>query len=494
MRYVLIFLFFLSKPVFSENFLPLDYSKGAKDMTELLTSTTPVCSFVGSTSEACIGQWQSMDTAVIFDGTTPITQSFAYVTTPLSQIPAQYRNLTAKDIRNNFNEIKLPLLEGFTDGDVTKRYYRLGEGPDAPVAVVTRDGKVSYTRMSAIERSALVFEDGEYKVDSDRTGTVYALDIDFDGTSKERCAKLPDEKQKSTEAGFCEECEKEKDMRKNLRNWFKITSGALKKLDNQGKQRIRNKIGYHELCTADGRGKDPNEIVKKYVKNFNRTCKAGYDDFDEFFKEAACEACRQGIPPEVMMAMMTIESSGNCKAKGDGGRSHGIFQVYDKYHTCSADLPKRRKDFSSLGACLAYPPNNLHKAISIFAKGYNSTNKNALTKENCKPWGELSSKEQDGFKRGLSAYNGGAGRMDSLERRTGMGKDIRDLSWEGIRVAFTNLPNYDDDMTYHNVAHVDAALGRSVPGFPGSFVDAWTNSNYLIQFYKNKGSCKERDI
>lgn len=89
--------------------------------------------------------------------------------------------------------------------------------------------------------------------------------------------------------------------------------------------------------------------MRNVIKNFNRTCGMS---FSHFARELNHRAKIHGVPADLLMSMMTLESSGNCKAVGDKGRAVGLFQITHN---------RSRFNFSQLRNPLA----NLSEAIRI---------------------------------------------------------------------------------------------------------------------------------
>ena len=282
-----------------------------------------------------------------------------------------------------------------------------------------------------------------------------------------------------------------------------VTGGGWGGVSGSSK-RISSKLAGSKICS-------PDITLKKIVKNFNKTCPYKFKDF---FKKIYCKACeKQGVPAEIMLSMMTIESAGDCKAKGDGDGSVGPFQINAKVHQCHINYAVNSEENKK---CLEDPDKNLEFGIGDVKNKYNAVNSEKSWKAGCSKWSELDSEEKnqckeenktknecerekrDKWRRAVAAYNGGEGWLDravqsmegDFKNNTAEGRDFykntKDLewghkgrfagrarqskvSWEELRVYLfmerllpenTRGTGRKTENTLSNLAHVEAVLGR----------------------------------
>ena len=141
----------------------------------------------------------------------------------------------------------------------------------------------------------------------------------------------------------------------------------------------------------------PEQSLATIIKNFNRTCPD--INFDSFFKKAYCDSCKKGIAPEIMMAMMSVESGGKCQAIGTIGqneKSAGLFQIESNVHSCKGN----QKGTPSNTECLKNPINNLNAAIEILSDHYGKVNPQPPDTSQCPSWNQLNSVQKDAWRRG----------------------------------------------------------------------------------------------
>ena len=342
-----------------------------------------------------------------------------------------------------------------------------------------------------------------------------------------------DRPKKADDAVSCSECQNNPHLSKGLNSLSGQASTMLQKLlsavqygdESIGKwaaagseKRISKKI---RICS-------PDKVFDKIIRNFNRTCKPL--SFQQFFPKIYCESCKKGIPPELTAAMMTVESTGSCKANLNTEResSIGLFQINSKVHKC-----RPRPKNTSNKKCLLKPSNNLKYGLQILSDYYGRVNppKNPTEKPAgaCPSWSALSEQRQDSWRRAVSAYNGGVGWVDravqsvegNISGGKGMGRDFTkgtadlegsheeevlagrarksNASWEELRVYYFMeklLPQNNPDgrmeektgrqlqNTVSNLAHVEAILGRNSPHAPPGVVSYWEK---YIQ--KNRPQC-----
>ena len=326
-----------------------------------------------------------------------------------------------------------------------------------------------------------------------------------------------------TEAGFCFDCNSEEEnsvltalaqkqnLLDSLQNYlYRVSKSSQDKIT---KHTVGNLSNNKQICS-------PEISLQAIINNFNETCPPPYkNNFSAFFKKAHCESCEKGVPSEIMLAMMSLESAGICQAMSDNRfeKSSGLFQVDGNQHQCRDEKGKiyKRKTKSNL-QCLKNPINNLNKSIDILRDHYQKVNPTGVSQKKCKNWVDMKPKERDAWRRGVSAYNGGPGWV------TRAIKSVRDnqilsgtshligthksshsrkykndtASWEDLRAFYFieklsqkrgKLPACNSFLerdsggsgrqiclTVSNLAHTEAVLGREVKGSPPGMIEIWS--------------------
>ena len=241
----------------------------------------------------------------------------------------------------------------------------------------------------------------------------------------------------------------------------------------------------------------PQSVLRQVFRNFNRTCQPL--NFDQFFNLLYCDSCgkKNKVPPEVMLAMMTIESAGKCQAKNDGSAqntnevSMGLFQVNAKVHSC---LGRHRVKTKANTRCLASAKNSLKMGLKIITEGYELVNRSS---PQCGGrWSQMDRQEKDNWRRAVSAYNGSPRWVGRAERS--IGRPLSTLQWKDLRA----IKFYEKlreggrgrrkDLTISNLAHVEAVLGSSEQHSLKGVVDYWA---MWIAKQEQKGiDCKEETL
>ena len=118
---------------------------------------------------------------------------------------------------------------------------------------------------------------------------------------------------------------------------------------------------------------DPKSSLAEIIKNFEQSCPKSYNNFNEFVEKTQCEYCKKGVPPEVMMAMISIESAGKCPAELRNPReiSVGLCQINSKVHQCR-DLKGKTYRIRTRDnqRCFKNPINSCNKGTDILAEYY----------------------------------------------------------------------------------------------------------------------------
>ena len=329
---------------------------------------------------------------------------------------------------------------------------------------------------------------------------------------------LDKDKQAQTEASFCPDCRKEsadstvlssllgdEGILQKLQDW-------LSQVSTKGQKRIAGKIAGGGRIDSVEKICSPERSLSAIINNFKEKCLGSFKDF---FERSYCKSCKKGIPPELMMAMMSIESAGKCPATNDNPNEHsvGLFQVDASQHYTCNDQTYRQSSppQPSLVACLKNPVNNLAKGLEIFSDHYEKVNGEnpPPPSSKCPVWTDLPPEERDRQRKALSAYNGGpgwvlrairsahetkllesgqSGMLSGTQRELPQEYVGDSTNWEDLRwIYFIEklLPAEQGkavDNTISNLAHVEAVLGRDVPGARPSLVDLW--SQYTKNFIK----------
>ena len=329
--------------------------------------------------------------------------------------------------------------------------------------------------------------------------------------AQEGCFVLDKKPESETEASFCFFCDPD-----NLDDNDSVLSRLLS--DGEG-ETLRGYLsqavsGYGEHKGASGRAFNqitgsndspvekicsPETSLKSVISNFERTC-AYEGGFEKLFEDILCRACKKAIPPEIMMAMMSAESSGRCDACNSNDREYslGLFQVNAQAHGCYSDSggcfsasssnstgshtcgnDKKIKNTGSMTdneRCLLNPLNNMAKSMEILFDHYEQVNPHApdqgrclerkpsaclsfmendsasCGQGNCPSWNAMTPDQREFWRRGVAAYNAGpswirraiqsAREMETLDntcflsRKENLKYKNDSASWEQVRVYF----------------------------------------------------------
>ena len=162
-------------------------------------------------------------------------------------------------------------------------------------------------------------------------------------------------------------------------------------------------------------------------------------DVKDFFKYIEDRASEEGVPSEVLFALVMRESNGNCKAGGDGGDSVGLFQLNTGNSTClegckegalegvSANEMKivcekghYHKDYGEPGIecpgtpsfsnpkiCLNNPYCNFEEAFHLLKdQKWGMGNNGEQYRPTSKKWADLKAEERNKWRNAIVAYNG----------------------------------------------------------------------------------------
>ncbi len=232
-----------------------------------------------------------------------------------------------------------------------------------------------------------------------------------------------------------------------------------------------------KICT-------PHESLKGLIRNFERSCKGKFKDF---VSDLYCISCQRGVPPEVMLAMMSIESSGRCGSVNDSSHetSLGLFQVNADVHSCKG----HQKKSSANRECLMNITNNTLYGVRILRDAYKLTNGSLpeTRPQNCTGgWTGMGKTKRDQWRKAVSAYNGGqlyVIRAQNAVKRA-LINNPNPPTWEQLRVysfatKLSAMARGEKRKgrairnTISNLAHTEAVLGREIQGSPPGVVEFW---------------------
>lgn len=215
-----------------------------------------------------------------------------------------------------------------------------------------------------------------------------------------------------------------------------------------------------------------------FIKNFNKTCGM---DFHLFLGELKKEAHAQGIPPEILLGIMSQESEGKCDAEhkdANGTYSVGIFQI----NTGSTKLKY---------ADLKDPRTNMNESIRILVNKYKRVNGAKPTPKETLLVSDMNKHELTKWKKALSAYNGGEAHLKQSEQDLGAinekyGLSLDSEDWETRRAfyfrkyieentdaKFNNKQSYkrSTNNSIANLIYVESILGMDE--ISGSLAASW---------------------
>lgn len=214
-----------------------------------------------------------------------------------------------------------------------------------------------------------------------------------------------------------------------------------------------------------------------YIDNFNATCGMSFEEFLPILKE---ESISKGIPPEIMLGIMSAESEGRCDAVNqdpNGTYSVGLFQI----NTAST-----KKNFGELKD----PVQNMRESIRILVDKYKKVNDGKSPKSKIAVR-LMSEDEKTLWRKALSAYNGGEGHLFQSEKdllainkKYGLKLDPED--WQERKVFYfrkylesNTSAKFDNQYKYRrstdnsiaNIVYVESILDGK--DGKGSIIDGW---------------------
>ena len=216
------------------------------------------------------------------------------------------------------------------------------------------------------------------------------------------------EEMSDTEAKFCITCLEEREFpesSKLLRGLQWLVSGF-----SDTKEEVEGDVFRETFSGGDFTQKicSPTESLETVIEKFNTSCPKPYkDNFRDFFDKAYCESCQEGVSPEIVLAMMSMNPKGMC----DLNRKKRIppFEIDPKKHQCRDEKGKSyTKNSRKVKRCLKNPVNHLNTGLGILTSFYKKANDDSsLSPGQCEAWVEMSPKERDNWRRGISSLQGG---------------------------------------------------------------------------------------
>lgn len=239
--------------------------------------------------------------------------------------------------------------------------------------------------------------------------------------------------------------------------------------------------------------------------NFESSCKGvSFEDYKDFLE---VESKKAHIPTEIMLGIMTQESSGLCLPVDSNG-NYGLFQINKpsgstKKSICTeeqrsiiatASLSKMKTDASI--QCLENPVLNAKEGIRILIEKYRSSNKKSPPNSDV-AWSKRSISDRDDWRRATAGYNGGQGHVnrattDMKAFRDKYASDLDVNSFELQQIFFFRevlkhngyVPNHasarSDRITMKNLAYTRAITGNDSGNQKDthSFISLWEQDLY----------------
>jgi len=239
-------------------------------------------------------------------------------------------------------------------------------------------------------------------------------------------------------------------------------------------------------------------IIEPIEETFDTKC--GNISFENYLSDVLiCESCNNGVPPALILSMMSLESGGACDASGDGGKSHGLFQINSKYHDDPPVCNTKQKtsiqdaslrDLKNSLQCSGNPVANMKKGIEILKTSYLSVN-GYNTDFNCQS-PDMNTNQINQWRKALAGYNGGSthvNRLKKMQRPQAIPEKQWNTmdEWEKIRVQYFFYTQADPSIRMGNLAYVETALGSS-----GEFQSQLHLFNSWKQTLGNQNTCEAR--
>lgn len=235
-------------------------------------------------------------------------------------------------------------------------------------------------------------------------------------------------------------------------------------------------------------------------RNVQSSCGFSVSELTSMVKTRAKTA---GIPAEILLALMTQESSGKCfvlNSETDDTQSVGLFQINTKGSRFPRCTEAQKNQLRGVGAankleqgprCLENPIVNLEEAIRIV-----KLNKSYLTRNPPKGFDSKALNETDLWRLVASSYNGGARwaltAKEDLEKFNKVnGTNLNPHSWEDLRLFYLRswLGRNDDKQFFEtttarrsrknsisNLAYAENLFGRpAVSRQQKTLAQLWTD-------------------
>ena len=162
---------------------------------------------------------------------------------------------------------------------------------------------------------------------------------------------------------------------------------------NKNKEALEGFVGkyLHRVEVAPYR--EPEKIcsgfpIRKIRQNFEKTCQPIL--FNDFYTEVKKQSCEAGIPPEIMLSLMSAESSGRCSAiennrNTQSVESVGLLQINKDFQNIPTECaPPLFYDDSQIEQIAQDNDNNLNTPFSLLHPPKNSLNLQSLKEDNDK--------------------------------------------------------------------------------------------------------------
>lgn len=177
--------------------------------------------------------------------------------------------------------------------------------------------------------------------------------------------------------------------------------------------------------------------VSHIINNFDKTCDP--TKFKNFYAQLKLKAMQNNIPVDILLGLMTQESSGKCMARHNeknGTASIGLFQI----NTGSSSINSCTSTPGVLinRSCLNNPYTNLEEAIRVLRQKFKRVNSSYPNRTHRSLVGH-NKKGRDLWRKTLSAYNGGEGHVfqgfKDIEKFNSIYKtDLDPDAWEIRRI------------------------------------------------------------
>ena len=190
---------------------------------------------------------------------------------------------------------------------------------------------------------------------------------------------------------------------------FTSLQPVLENLLNFGKQ-AKGEVFHKTVGSNSGtfieRICQPEQSLEPVIAKFNQSCPKPYkNNFQDFLQNMYCQTCSQGIAPEIMLAIMSLNDQGMCNVRWDRSkRVYLPFSVDPKKHTCQSETGSKKQ---KIKRCLQDPIDHVNTGLGILTDFYISANNPppASLPNQCKSWVDMTTEERDKWKRGGSSLH-----------------------------------------------------------------------------------------